>query len=236
MANAQHSTGNGPSEFEGRKPDIWNAVARFRDGEQRLIAGQMLLAEAHSFSGLFQDTQGWLVSYRPNYAGPREILQFGLPGAVIGNHEATASFSVWALTDATVSVVSAANLLALSQEVPSVAERLRALVAHPHRFVFELMPDTSLLPPQRVSQLLLELFIRMRAQWPDHSAEYMRLPLSNDQISSACGIGNAGSILRELENKGMLKVDGTGIAVLDPDQLVDAAGVDLGSVHGFLRA
>lgn len=234
MTDHQRLAGGGPSEFEGRKPDLWGAVMEFRDGERQLAPGETLVAQGEPFSGLFQVTEGWLAYGEAHQAGSR-ILQVGLPGTLVGNRDEKTINSVWALTAAAVSVVSAANLVALSLEYPGVGERLRSLAVRPRAFFFERMPNAaSLSSRERVAQLLLELFIRTRAHWPDHTAEQMLLPLSAAHVAAASGAGNAGDVLRGLQNENILRLDGGGIAVINPDQLVDAAGIDLHTVRSFL--
>lgn len=236
MTDAQPPANGGPPEFEGRKPEVRSAVVRFRDGEREFVAGQALLGQNEPCTGLFHLSEGWLVYSREGQSGrPADILQFGLPGAVLGCRNEAVAFSVQALTAATVSAIPAPNLVALSLEHPGLGDRLRGLATRPHRFAFQHMPNAMTQSVrERVAQLLLELFIRARTQWPDHTAEHMRLPLSADHVVGATHIVSAPEILRELQQKNIVRFDERGIAISDPDALIDTTGVDLPAMRAFL--
>lgn len=236
MTGNSTTPGGGPSEFEGRKPQIQNAVIQFRDGERRLAPGQTLTALDEPGSGLFHLARGWLVYCIDGPPGrPIKILQFGLPGAVVGRDNESAAFWVQALNDAVVSVLPSANLSALSLEHPGAAERLRSLAVRPLSFAFQHMSNAAMQSArERVAQLLLELFIRARAQWPDHTVRHMRLPLSEDHVVGATGVGTAADVMRELAQENILRLDERGIAILNPDALTDAAGIELRVMRSFL--
>ena len=236
MTDIPTDSRNGPPEFEGRKPEVLDAVVQFRDGEQLLAPGQSLLALNEPSGGLFHLARGWLVYCAGGPPGqPYKILQFGLPGAVIGYSNKTADFSVQALGAAAVSVLPASNLSALSRERPGVGERLHSLAARPLSFALQHMPKTTPRSARAcVAQLLLELFIRARAQWPDHAVEHMRLPLSSQNVVSATGAETAPDVLGELAQESILRLDERGIAILDPDALTDASGIELAAMRSFL--
>lgn len=237
MTDSPHPAG-GPPEFEGRKPEVWEVIASFRQSEQQLAPDSTLLAHNEPYSGLFHLTNGWLV-YRKDAEpdGFGGIVQFGLPGALVGCRDDKAAVTVQALTPAIVSVVPAANLLALSLEHPGLGDRLRSLATRPLSFAFEQMPNTATQSPrERVAQLLLELFIRARAQWSNHTAEHMRLPLSDHDVISATQSDAAPEILRELQKGSVLRQDEHGIAIVNPDGLIDAAGIDLRAMRSFLMS
>lgn len=236
MTDAQQPANGGPPEFEGCKPEVRSAVVRFRAAEREFATGQTLLGPNEPYSGLFHLSQGWLVYSREGQSGhPGDILQFGLPGAVLGCRNEVSAFSVQALTAAVVSVIPAPNLVALSLEHPELGERLRRLAARPHRFAFQHMSNaTAQSGRERVAQLLLELFIRARMQWPDHTAEHMRLPLSPGHVVGATRVESAPDVLREFQQENVVRLDEHGIAIPNPDALIDATGIDLRAMRAFL--
>lgn len=238
MSDSPQPAGGGPPEFEGRKPEVWEGLANFRQSERQLAPDETLLAGYEPYSGLFHLTGGWLVYRKEDEPGRfGSILQFGLPGALVGYRDDKSAIAVQALNTAVVSVVPAANMLALSLEHPGLGERLRSLAARPYSFAFAHVPNAATQSGrERVAQLLLELFIRARAQWSNHTAEHMRLPISEGHIVSATAVEAAPEILNELRKESILRQDGRGIAVVNPDALTDAAGIDLRAMRSFLMS
>jgi len=79
-----------------------------------------------------------------------------------------------------------------------------------------------------VAHLILELFIRCRAQWPGDRVEEMCLPLTQEHIGDATGLTgvHVSRVLGDLGKDGILKFSYRRLRILDPDKLVDVAEVD----------
>ena len=81
---------------------------------------------------------------------------------------------------------------------------------------------------KRVAHLLLELFIRYRSQWPGIRLEEMHLPLTQEHIGDATGLTfvHVNRVLRDLQRDGILEFHYRRLQILDPDKLIDVAGID----------
>jgi hypothetical protein len=76
--------------------------------------------------------------------------------------------------------------------------------------------------------LLLEQFIRYRKRWPGHRIEEMYLPLTQEHIGDATGLTgvHVNRVLGDFRRDGILEFHYRRLRILDPDKLVDVAGVD----------
>ena len=81
---------------------------------------------------------------------------------------------------------------------------------------------------ERVAHLLLELFTRYRAQWPGNRSEEMVLPLTQEQIGDATGLTfvHVNRVLSALRKEGIVQFHYRRLRILDPDRLIEVAGVD----------
>ena len=81
---------------------------------------------------------------------------------------------------------------------------------------------------ERVARLLLELFIRYRAQWPGHRPEEMQLPLTQEHIGDATGLTgvHVNRVLGDLRDEGIVQFHYRKLMILDPDRLIDVAAID----------
>ena len=81
---------------------------------------------------------------------------------------------------------------------------------------------------ERVAHLLLELFVRYRMRWPGHRSEEMHLPLTQEHIGDATGLTgvHVNRVLRDLRKDGVVEFHYRRLRILNPDRLVDVAGID----------
>jgi CRP-like cAMP-binding protein len=195
-----------------------------------LRAGQDLFGLGEPSETIYNLVDGWMFRYTLLEDGRRQILDFVLPGAVLGFHPAhTTTFGIEALTDATVCVIPHRAIEPLSQRHPELAVRLARLIARDRSMAFDHL--TSLgrhTARERVAHLLLELYIRSRARWPETRVEELRLPLTQEHIGDATGLTfvHVSRVLRDLRQDGIVEFHYRRLRILDPDKLIDVAGID----------
>jgi hypothetical protein len=90
---------------------------------------------------------------------------------------------------------------------------------------------------ERVAQLILELFIRYRLQWPGHRIEEMHLPLTQEDIGDATGLTgiHVNRVLGDFKTDGILTFSYRRLSILDPDKLVDVAAIDPELLQSWIR-
>ena len=203
----------------------------FKLGDRALKAGDDLFVPGEPSDAIYCLHGGWMCLYKPLQDGRRQILHFALSGAVLGfpPTEGTMTYGCQGLTDAIVSIIPRDNLSAMFREYPEVAMRVATIVSRDRDLAFDHLSDIGRRTArQRVAHLLLELFVRSRMQWPDHTAEEMFLPLTQEDIGDTMGLTgvHVNRVLRDLRQEQIVEFHYRRLRVINPDKLVDAAGVD----------
>jgi len=216
----------------GLPPETLRVVAGYKSGDRQLRAGQDLFGLGEECGAIYNLVTGWMFRYALLEDGRRQILDFVLPGAVLGFHPAQGAmttFGVEALTDAAVCVIPHRAIEPLSRRHPEIALRLAWLIARDRSMAFDHLTSVGQHSArERVAHLLLELFIRCRSQWPESGVEQLRLPLTQEHIGDATGLTfvHVNRVLRELRQDGIVEFHYRRLRILDPDKLVDVAGID----------
>ncbi|MDN2565562.1 Crp/Fnr family transcriptional regulator [Aquibium sp. A9E412] len=214
------------------RPGMPPAVAAYKSCDRHIAAGQDLFGIGQRSDAVYNVVDGWVYLYHLLEDGRQQILHFALPGAMLGFHPVRgvpATYGVQALTDAVVCVIPRDNLDRLFGDHPAVAVTLAGLIARDRSLTYGHLTSIGRhRARERVAQLLLELFIRARAQWPGHRVEEMQLPLTQEHIGDATGLTgvHVNRVLRELRHDGIAEFHYRRLRILDPDRLVDVAGID----------
>jgi CRP-like cAMP-binding protein len=226
---------------EGYSPDALRVISDHKSGDRRVKAGQDLLSLGEPCDAIYNLVDGWMVLYNLLEDGRRQILHFALPGAVLGFHPAHGAMMTYgaqALTDAMVCVIPHKALGALSRQYPEIGLRLAWLMARDSNLSFAHLTSIGRHSArERVAHLILELFIRYRLQWPGHRIEEMHLPLTQEDIGDATGLTgiHVNRVLGDFKADGILTFSYRRLSILDPDKLVDVAGIDPELLHSWIR-
>ncbi|MBL8579671.1 MAG: Crp/Fnr family transcriptional regulator [Mesorhizobium sp.] len=207
-------------------------IPRYRDGDRKIEAGRNLFSIGSSGKSIFNLLEGWVAVYTLLEDGRRQIVQFALPGAILGvlpSRRAPATVGAQALTEVVVSVIPVSVLTSHSQADPEIGMRLARSLAHDCNLAFDHLTSIGRRSArERVAHLLLELFTRYRAQWPGNRSEEMVLPLTQEQIGDATGLTfvHVNRVLSALRKEGIVQFHYRRLRILDPDRLIEVAGVD----------
>ena len=217
---------------EGCGPEVVRIIAGYKSGDRAFKSGQHLINIGEPCRELLNVVDGWILLYNLLEDGRRQILYFALPGAVLGlfpARDGTSTYGAQALTDAVVCVIPRQNLAPLSARHPEVALRLSEIASRDLSLAYDHLTSIGRRSArERVAHLLLELYIRYRAQWPGHRIEEMRLPLTQEHIGDATGLTgvHVNRVLADLRKEGIIEFHYRRLVILDPDKLVDVAGID----------
>lgn len=217
------------SEFS---PAVLGNMKRFKSGDRKIPSGTDLFAPGDVCNAIYNLVDGWAFRYSLLEDGRRQIVDFALPGAVLGFHPergSRATYGVQALTDIAVCIIPHENLAPLSREVPGMGMRLAYLVSRDRSLAYDHLTSVGRQSArERVAHLLLELFIRYRADWPGQRSEELRLPLTQEHIGDATGLTSVhvNRVLSDLRDEGIIDFHYRRLRVLNPDRLVEVAEVD----------
>lgn len=213
-------------------PERHRLIPQFRTGDRKFEAGRDLFEIGFDGHTIYNLLDGWVALYTLLEDGRRQIVQFGLPGAVLGIlpcEGEQSTFGVQALTDVVVSVIPYSSLVSYSRDDPAMGLRLARLFARDCSLAFSHLTSIGRRSArERVAHLLLELFIRFRAQWPGNRIEEMCLPLTQEQIGDATGLTfvHVNRVLSALRKERIAEFHYRRLRILNPDKLMDVAGVD----------
>ncbi|MEP0315930.1 MULTISPECIES: Crp/Fnr family transcriptional regulator [Alphaproteobacteria] len=221
---------------------IASLIASHSSGQRELTAGHDLFSPGEPCEAIYNVIDGWVALYELLKDGRRQILQFALPGAVLGFHPtegAVAPYGAQMLTNATVCVISQTALESLSTEYPEIGMRLAWMIARDRSLAFDHLTSIGRRSArERVARLLLELFVRYRARWPRQVTEEMPLPLTQEHIGDATGLTgvHVNRVLGELRKDAILQFHYRRLAVFDSEKLLEVAGVDQTLWRSWVRA
>ena len=216
----------------GSAPEALRVIAACRQSDREIRAGNDLFSLGEPCDAIYNLVDGWMFLYSILADGRRQILHFALPGAILGFHPgqgAMTTYGAQALTDAVVCVIPRKNLAPISRQHPEIGMRLASLISMDRSLAFDHLTSVGRRSARgRVAHLLLELFVRYRAQWPGNRIEEMRLPLTQEHIGDATGLTfvHVNRVLRDLRQDGILEFHYRRLRILDPDKLIDGAGID----------
>jgi len=138
----------------------------------------------------------------------------------------------------TVSVIPASVLTSQARTDPEICLRLVRSLARDCNLAFDHLTSIGRRSArERVAHLLLELFTRYRAQWPGNRIEEMALPLTQEQIGDATGLTfvHVNRVLSAMRKEGIVQFHYRRLRILDPDRLIEVAGVDPETAAGWLE-
>jgi len=213
----------GPSEID--------FVSSFKTGELVAEAGTLLLAEGMHNAHLFTILSGWAFRYKTLPDGRRQVLNYVLPGDLVGLQGTIMGeldHSVEALTPLILCVFQRDRLNELFVNYPSLAFDVTWLASREER-----MLDDHLLSVGRRSALeraaYLIAFLYKRAVAVGLGAESLvRIPITQTLVADTLGLSivHTNKTLRKLVMRGLIRWQGRACEVLDIDGLLEIAQWD----------
>jgi CRP-like cAMP-binding protein len=211
-------------------PDLGHQFDEYKSADRTFSAGCDLFRFGDRRDAIYKLVDGWVALYSLLENGSQQILQFALPGALLGFAPGRVmTYGAQALTDATVCVVPYDSLYSMLRKNPEAGMELAWLISRDRCLAYDHLSSVGRQSArERVAHLLLELFIRYRMRWPGHRSEEMQLPLTQEHIGNATGLTgiHVNRVLRELRKDGILEFHYRRLRILNPDRLIDVAGVD----------
>jgi CRP-like cAMP-binding protein len=214
-------------------------VARALAAEQRLIpAGHEVYAEGEEGGDLYVVLEGWAILYQILEDGRRQILDFALPGSILGlgaAAHAEMKHTAESLTDVKVAVVPRLRLGELFAREPKLAMRFVETMAGVLESAYESLTDAGRRTAREaVAHLLLRLARRATALRPGAPGTLLELPLTLEHIGDALGLTavHVCRTLRGLREDGVLTYCKGRLRIQSPSRLAAAAGAVTEDVAG----
>lgn len=212
--------------------DELEKLQAFKSDERAIRAGTDFLSQGEPDGEFFTLLDGWALLYELLEDGRRQILDFALPGAVIGFQPASGmpmSYSAQALGDIRVCAFPRSRLPDFVRAHPETGLRMACLAARDHHLAYNHLSNVGRRTArERIANLLIELYYRVRLESPVAGGDEIPLPLTQEHIGDALGLTSVhvNRMLRALREDEVLSLSGGTLRVLDPDRLAQEAGFD----------
>jgi CRP-like cAMP-binding protein len=204
------------------------ALEALNPAVKRLQVGQCLYEQGDHSDFVYLLIDGWAFRYRTLNDGRRQIVDFALPGALLGfgpgrllNH------GVEARTVCDLCVIPRARFDELLLRVPALAFRLIQTLAQNEAIALErLMTIGRQSARERIAHLLVELVARARQAGLRVTDKGFSLPLTQTHIADATGLTSVHvcRTLAELRKDGVVLLRIGKLQILDMRQLIAEAG------------
>ena len=194
--------------FTQVKPEVLDFIEGFRTNTLSVPAGGAVVRENQTNAKLFTLYAGWAFRYKTMSDGRRQILNFLLPGDLVGLQQEFGEVSthgIEALTDCSLCVFKNDSLWAVFREHPRLGYDITWLSSHEESHV-----DDNLLTAgrrnatERVAMLLMHLYRRLdRIGLAEDGT--VAFPLNQQHIADALGLSlvHTNKTLRRLATLGL---------------------------------
>lgn len=193
-------------------------------------AGTDIYSEGEESDDLYMVIDGWVFQHQILEDGRRQILDFALPGSLLGfqpDRGAEMTHAAEALTTATVAVIPRDRLGEFLSRDPEFGLRVISAAAGALNTAYESLTDVGRRTAREaVAHLLLRLFSRICALTPQVAGTAIKFPLTQEHIGDALGLTavHVCRTMRCLREKGVVELHNGRLSVMDPKALADIAG------------
>jgi CRP-like cAMP-binding protein len=215
--------------FRDFTPEELKFISGFKKGELTAEPGAIILAEGAHSAHLFTLLQGWAFRYKSLEDGRRQILNYLLPGDLVGLQGSVIGemqHSIEALSPVTLCVFQRDQLPTLFNNHPDLAFDITWLASREER-----MLDENLLSVGRRSALeraayLLALLHQRAVVVGLKKNGTLTIPISQQHVADTLGLSivHTNKTLKKLADRKLIRWLDRSCEVLSPEGLLDVAG------------
>lgn len=209
-------------------------VSHFKNGELNADAGATILVEGTHAAHLYTVLDGWAFRYKILEDGRRQILNYVVPGDMIGLQGALMEemqHSVEALTPITLCVFERSRVFSLFEKHPGLAYDLTWIAAREESILDEhLLSVGRRSALERAAYLLAFLHERQKFCNPLQQREKRTIPVTQVHVADTLGLSivHTNKTLRKLAARGLVRWLDRGCEVLDAEGLAAVANWEPG--------
>ncbi|CAN7224493.1 Crp/Fnr family transcriptional regulator [Rhizobium sp. LjRoot258] len=203
-------------------------VSKFKRGELAVDAGATILVEGAHSAHLFTVLSGWGFRYKALEDGRRQILNYVMPGDLIGLQGTIMGemqHSVEALSPVSLCVFERDKLMTLYTKHASLAFDITWIAAQEERILDEhLLSIGRRTALERAAYLIAFLFERGRVLKLFNGDA--SIPITQQHVADTLGLSivHTNKTLKKLANRNLIRWQERACEVLDGEGLMDAAG------------
>lgn len=202
-------------------------------GARVVPVGSDLYRQGDICSTCYIVLNGWIALSVLLDDGSCQILDFALPGAVIGFQSrpgAPMYHSARCLSVVRVYAFPQSKLDTIIESNPRLALLLCRQIAADEARAHDHLTNLGLRGARaRIARFLLEIYVRLRRRLPTEPGEIIQLPLSQGHIGQALGLTyvHICRTLHILREQKIVRFANQKLEIIDPPALVAAAGIEL---------
>ncbi len=195
--------------FTHVKPQVLDFIESCRTATLGVKAGDALVRETEANARLFTLYSGWAFRFKSLSDGRRQILNFLLPGDLVGLQQEfgdASAHGVEAVTDCSVCVFQNDSLWAMFREHPRLGYDITWLAAHEEGHVDDNLLTTGRRnATERVAMLIMHLYRRLDRVGLVEADGSVAFPLNQQHIADALGLSlvHTNKTLRRLSLLGL---------------------------------
>ncbi|MFO0996716.1 MAG: Crp/Fnr family transcriptional regulator [Alphaproteobacteria bacterium] len=195
-----------------------------------LSVGQDLYRQGERHGHVYVLVDGWAFRHQVLPDGRRQILDFLLPGAVLGlSDRETSTHGAETLTRCTVAVLPRHAVLEMLRADPHAALQLFEQMVESETRAFDHLTSLGRRSArERIAALMVELCHRVHALGLEKPTDTVALPLKQAHIADALGLTNEHvcRTLKTMRNEGIMSLSEGQLHVRDLVRLAQEAGMD----------
>lgn len=217
------------AHFRAFSPEELRFISNFKRGELVAEPGSMILAEGAHSAQLFTLLSGWAFRYKTLEDGRRQILNYCLPGDLIGLQGSiigAMEHSVEALSPAVLCVFQRDRLAELYRNHPGLSFDVTWLASREERMLDEnLLSVGRRTALERAAYLVAFLYQRAASVGLVEQSGLL-IPISQQHVADTLGLSivHTNKTLRKLSDRKLIRWHDRACEVLDPRGLLDVAG------------
>lgn len=217
--------------FRPTDPPELDFIQALKIAELSADAGANILAEGTSTPHLFTVLSGWAFRYKMLEDGRRQILDFVLPGDLIGLQASimgNMEHSIETLSEMVLCVFPRERLWTLYEKYPSLAFDITWLAARSERSIDEnLLSVGRRSAPERVAYVLLSIFNRAKSLGLTNGRK-LKCPFTQQHLADALGMSlvHTNKTLNSLVRQRLFRWKNGEVEILDEERMAEVAHYD----------
>ena len=217
----------GMPHFREFTPEELEFVSRFKTGELSVDAGATVLVEGSHSAHLYTVLSGWGFRYKLLPDGRRQILNYLVPGDLVGLQGSIMGemqHSVEALTPLTLCVFERDKLNTLFSRHPGLAFDITWIAAQEERILDEHLLSVGRRSAEERAAYLLA-FLHERGKATKLFSNRALLPITQSHVADTLGLSvvHTNKTLRKLAARNLIRWQDRGCVVLDAEGLAALA-------------
>ncbi len=214
--------------FKINTPEEIAFIESMRLGQVDVPAGAAIIEENSPNPAIYSLFSGWAFRYKTLRDGRRQILNFLLPGDVIGFQAhmlGDSAHGVEALTDVRLCRHARPKIFELYRNYPELAFDTTWLTAKEEHLVDEILTSVGRRSAsERIAMLMINLYKRARSLDPQGTGE-VYVPLTQLHIADALGLSlvHTNKTLKRLQRRGLFIFEHQRLILVDPAGLARLA-------------